>query len=596
MNPTPVNLPSDVVEAIAKLKFTEILELERIGIEKAPTLNFGDSFVVATENDLTLRVTVDQLMQYLNENLRNFIMWKPVVTNKSLVWERSNDDTQPMPLDWADILFPIVSETENGMMTTDLYKKLRAIDAENIVYKSALDTAIATRAPKEHTHEQYLLTSNLPKNVSAFDNDAKYITLEEVPKALSHYTNDVKYVRYEDIPVVTYEKSGLATPDLLQEIDFIKNSLPNVTDIETIINNINNTMSSFTLSSFENDVPYVSADTLAYYFGELGGINLVYNSDFRYMTYPGRVARNWFCESGNVISCDGDYIGDVYTDSYGSIYIANGCSLQGSLLSSINYHATISFMAKAIPSDSVPGPMMMRLHICANDIEFELKDSIWTKYSFTIENDFRVTNDIIQFTNISGFDFTVNITHVKVENGRFESAYSPSYYDIINAYKHPATMDELGSIRPDGTTLQVDESGILSVIARTETSAAFIDDTTPSSLTVYSSQFTENMLKKGYAQIDANGSILTKHLPSFVDDIVEGEMTIDSEGNFVFVSDTAIFSEPSRGKIYLDTTTNASYRWSGSEYIRCSTDMLGGEVLVKYDKTDKYMYFVFPEE
>ena len=118
MDPTPVNLPSDVVEAIMKLKFTEILELEKIGIEKAPTLNFGDSLIVATENDLTLRVTVDQLMQYLNENLRNFIMWKPVVTDKTLIWERSNDDTQPDSLDWSDIICPIVSDTENGMMTT----------------------------------------------------------------------------------------------------------------------------------------------------------------------------------------------------------------------------------------------------------------------------------------------------------------------------------------------------------------------------------------------------------------------------------------------------------------------------------------------
>jgi len=523
-------------------------------------------------------------------------MWKPVVSNKSLIWERSNDDTQPDPLDWADILFPIVSETENGMMTPELYKKLRGIDAENIVYKKALDVAIATRAPKDHTHEQYLLTANLPKKVSAFENDAKYITLTDIPKNLSHYTNDVKYVRYEDIPNVSYEKSGLATPDLLREIDNIKNSIPSFAEMDTIINNINATMSSFTLSSFANDVPYVSANTLAYYFGELGGINLVYNSDFRYMTYPDKVARNWFCESGNVVSCDGDYIGDVYTDSYGSVYVANGCTLQGSLLSSINHHATISFIAKAIPTDGAPAPMKMRLRICNNDIEFELKDSIWTEYSFTIENDYHSTNDIIQFTNISGFNFTINITHVKVENGRFESAYSPSYYDIINAHKHPATISELGSIRPDGTTLQVDESGILSVIARTETSAAFIDDNTPSSLTVYSSQFTENMLKKGYAQIDANGIILTKHLPSFVDDVVEGEMAVDGDGKLVFISDTAIFAEPGKGKIYLDTTTNASYRWSGSEYIRCSTDMLGGEVLVKYDQNDKYMYFVFPEE
>ena len=592
MNPTPVNLPSDVVEAIAKLKFTEILELERIGIEKAPTLNFGDSFVVATENDLTLRVTVDQLMQYLNENLRNFIMWKPVVTNKSLVWERSNDDTQPMPLDWADILFPIVSETENGMMTTDLYKKLRAIDAENIVYKNALDTAIATRAPKEHTHEQYLLAANLPKKVSAFDNDAKYITLEGVPKQLSHYTNDVKYVRLEDIPLVGVDNSGLMTSDLFNSINVMLDTFTNAEQFQDMVNDIQETIRGLKLSNFDNDMDFISGKDLHARFAPLGAVNLVINSDFRTCSYPDREVASWTsdtCTIKNYIPEDGNM-------SSGIITMPAGGSFTGYLEESIGAYATITFNAKLYTEDVGQTTASMSVTLANVTNNFDITKDVWKRFEFLVDYDYTSNGSTITFTNTSGSNIELYISGIKVENGKLSSVYSPSYWDILNAHKQPATKDTLGSVRPDGVTTTIDEGGYLTVIKNSETGAAFIDDTKPSYVSVYSSAFMEEFMVNQFAMTDENGVIYTKHLPSFVDDIVEGEMTVDSEGNFVFVSDTAIFTEPSRGKIYLDTATNASYRWSGSEYIRCSTDMLGGEVLVKYDKTDKYMYFVFPEE
>lgn len=591
MNPTPVNLPSDVVDAILKLKFTEILELEKIGIEKAPTLNFEDSLIVATDNNLTLRVTVDQLMQYLNENLRNFIMWKPVVTNKSLVWERSNDDTQPEPLDWADILFPIVSETENGMMTTDLYKKLRGIDAENIVYKKALEAAIATRAPKEHTHDQYLKAANLPKKVSAFENDANYITLQGVPKKLSYYDNDVRYVRYEDIPVVSESINGLMSSELYNSISEMLDTFVELDTMQDFVNEIHNTLRSFKISSFENDAGYITEGNIHSVFAPLGGVNLLINSDFRMRTYPDGEVYSWTTDTCNIRN----FISDDQSMSMGVILMPISGSFEGKLEESISTSATISFNAK-IYEESTDDTAAMSVTLAGVSKDFVITKGMWKYYSFTVDNDFTTNGNTITFINNSGSEIIISITNIKVEDGKLASAYSPSYWDIINAHKHPATESSLGSIRPDGVTTTIDAGGYLSVIKHSETGAAFIDDTKPSLVSVYSSSFTENMLKTGYAQLDTNGIILTKHLPSFVDDIVEGEMTVDADGKFVFVSDTAIFSEPSKGKIYLDTTTNASYRWSGSEYIRCSTDMLGGEVLVKYDKTDKYMYFVFPEE
>lgn len=69
-----------------------------------------------------------------------------------------------------------------------------------------------------------------------------------------------------------------------------------------------------------------------------------------------------------------------------------------------------------------------------------------------------------------------------------------------------------------------------------------------------------------------SGKIPSKYLPSYVDDVLEGRL-ID-EGTFEVTS-----GEPQQaGVIYLDTTTNISYRWSGSQYVKISSPLeLGTE-------------------
>ena len=594
MDYTPVNLPSDVVEAIAKLKFTEILELEQIGIEKAPTLNFGDSLVVATENDLTLRVTVDQLMQYLNENLRNFIMWKPVVTNKSLVWERSNDDTQPMPLDWADILFPIVSETENGMMTTDLYKKLRGIDAENIVYKNALDAAIATRAPKEHTHEQYLLAANLPKKVSAFENDAKYITLAEVPKEISYYTNDVKYVRLEDIPLADNTTTGLMTSDTYNALNNMLDNFINMDQFNEMVEDINNVLNNYKLSSFDNDVGYLTPLTVHPALDPFGGVNLLANSDFRMRSYPDMIVDSWVGNNATVSNqMDDDFL------SWGIVTLQPGGYIEGYLTESLSSFGVISFNAKYQTSGS-ENTASVDVELAGTSNSFVITKDMWKPYSFKIENDFTTGSNTVRFVNNGSTTVVMHITNIKIENGKLKTVYSPSLYDIIHMHQHPPLNGELGSVRPDDKTITVDEGGYLHVVKGTVESAAFIDDENVSETTVFSSDKTIRYMESNFASLDEDKIIKSEFLPSYVDDVVEGSMTVDSEGNYVFVIDDPgggmYSSVPATSKIYLDVKSNMTYRWSGSQFVQCTTDKLGGAVLVKYDNTDKYMYFVFPEE
>lgn len=70
-----------------------------------------------------------------------------------------------------------------------------------------------------------------------------------------------------------------------------------------------------------------------------------------------------------------------------------------------------------------------------------------------------------------------------------------------------------------------------------------------------------------------NGVIKTSLLPSYVDDVIDGTYvsTIvfnDADGNAI---------TPESGKIYVDTTTNQTYRWSGSQYVVIGTSLALGE-------------------
>lgn len=69
----------------------------------------------------------------------------------------------------------------------------------------------------------------------------------------------------------------------------------------------------------------------------------------------------------------------------------------------------------------------------------------------------------------------------------------------------------------------------------------------------------------GVASLDANGKVPSTQLPSYVDDVLE----YSAKSSFPTTGET--------GKIYVDTTTNKTYRWSGSAYIEISASLALGE-------------------
>lgn len=68
-----------------------------------------------------------------------------------------------------------------------------------------------------------------------------------------------------------------------------------------------------------------------------------------------------------------------------------------------------------------------------------------------------------------------------------------------------------------------------------------------------------------------DGYVPSYQLPSYVDDVIEGQLVdntqFDVEGFIIL---------PERGKIYVDTTTNLTYRWSGSIYVEVSKSLALG--------------------
>lgn len=67
------------------------------------------------------------------------------------------------------------------------------------------------------------------------------------------------------------------------------------------------------------------------------------------------------------------------------------------------------------------------------------------------------------------------------------------------------------------------------------------------------------------ADLDSNGKVLSSQLPSYVDDVEE------------YTSKSSFPATGTTGKIYVDTTTNLTYRWSGTTYVEISPSLALGE-------------------
>ena len=83
-------------------------------------------------------------------------------------------------------------------------------------------------------------------------------------------------------------------------------------------------------------------------------------------------------------------------------------------------------------------------------------------------------------------------------------------------------------------------------------------------------------IANGVAELDANGKVPSAQLPSYVDDVIEGYYnTTDGKFYEEFTYTTEI--TPESGKIYVDLSTDKTYRWGGSAYAEISESLALGE-------------------
>jgi hypothetical protein len=76
----------------------------------------------------------------------------------------------------------------------------------------------------------------------------------------------------------------------------------------------------------------------------------------------------------------------------------------------------------------------------------------------------------------------------------------------------------------------------------------------------------------GIASLNENGVIPSSQLPSYVDDVIEGNFI-----NTKFYDKNNNLIEPESGKIYLNLDDNRTFRWSGSSYVEISKSVTLGE-------------------
>lgn len=74
----------------------------------------------------------------------------------------------------------------------------------------------------------------------------------------------------------------------------------------------------------------------------------------------------------------------------------------------------------------------------------------------------------------------------------------------------------------------------------------------------------------GVAPLNASSQIDPSYLPSYVDDVIEGYYN-STDGKFYEEDTYTTEITPEAGKIYIDLSTNKSYRWGGTTYVEMPT-------------------------
>lgn len=148
-----------------------------------------------------------------------------------------------------------------------------------------------------------------------------------------------------------------------------------------------------------------------------------------------------------------------------------------------------------------------------------------------------------------------------------DDSYSISHLSVNQSYGNINTSGQIGD-----TSVSISNGDGL-IISDTSNS----NKISKASITFDGSTTTKALTKKGtwenFATLDSNGKVPSSQLPSYVDDIIEGYLY---SGSFYEEDSHTTVITPESGKIYIDLSSNKTYRWSGTVYVEISESLAIG--------------------
>ena len=160
-----------------------------------------------------------------------------------------------------------------------------------------------------------------------------------------------------------------------------------------------------------------------------------------------------------------------------------------------------------------------------------------------------------------------NILKILEVDGKEYNILDANYVHTDNNYT-TTEKNKLANINPATTVTDISTTstaGNATTYARGDHQHKIASNTITSALGYTPLNSNLKGANSGLAELDANGKVPSSQLPSYVDDVLE----YSAKANFPTTGET--------GKIYVDTGTNLTYRWSGSAYVEISPSLALGE-------------------
>lgn len=192
---------------------------------------------------------------------------------------------------------------------------------------------------------------------------------------------------------------------------------------------------------------------------------------------------------------------------------------------------------------------------------------------------FRVVNDYDSNTTYSNVSLGQGYSTCSTKEATTAKTVSLSSYALTTG---GVVVIKFTNAVPENATLNINSKGAKAIYYRGAKITAGIIGAGDTAAFIYNGTYyhlfaiDKKLGSLAYQDLDSSGRIPSSILPSYVDDVVEGYLkAADSKFYKESTYATAITGET--GKIYVDLSTNKTYRWSGSAFVEISASLALGE-------------------